>query len=276
MRRSKAFVPVNCGAIPSELLESELFGHIKGAYTGANASRVGRFTLAHQGSLFLDEIGDMPSSLQVKILRALQEKQFEPVGSTKTMKSDCRVVAATNIDLEAQVAKGNFREDLYYRLNVIPIHLPPLRDRREDIPLLINHFVKKFNDKKNFRIEGLSREAQDVLIRYSWPGNVRELENICQRLCILKGEGLIGIDDVPQKLHQSRSDNSSMGFGGLMKDGFPDEGLPLEETVVQFENELILKALEKTRWNKNKAAQLLQMNRTTLVEKIKKRGLQPE
>lgn len=275
-RAQKPFVPVNCGAIPSELLESELFGHVKGAYTGAHTSRVGRFTLAHSGTLFLDEIGEMPASLQVKILRALQEKQFEPVGGTKTVKSDCRVVAATNIDLEAEVANGNFREDLFYRLNVIPIHLPPLRDRREDIPLLVEHFIGRLNDKKGYKIDGVSREAMEVLISYPWPGNVREIENICQRLCILKGEGVIGTEDLPPKLHQSRPINSAKApWASWMSEGFPEDGIALDETVQQFENELILKALEKTGWNKNKAAQLLKMNRTTLVEKIKKRGLQP-
>lgn len=275
-RRNKAFIPVNCGAIPSELLESELFGHVKGAYTGAHASRVGRFAMAHQGTLFLDEIGTMPAGLQVKLLRALQEKEFEPVGSTRTVKSDCRVIAATNIDLEAEVARGNFREDLYYRLNVIPAHLPPLRDRREDIPLLVNHFVQRFIEKKTTKVTGISSEAMEILSRYGWPGNVRELENICQRLCILKGEGVIEVEDLPSKIRQPRMISSHRHpWEQWLSDGFPEEGLDLEQLVVQFENDLMMKALEKTRWNKNKAAQLLKMNRTTLVEKIKKRGLTP-
>jgi len=275
-RRVKPFVPVNCGAIPSELLESELFGHVKGAYTGAHQSRLGRFTMAHQGTLFLDEIGTMPSGLQVKLLRALQEKEFEPVGSTRSVKSDCRVIAATNIDLEQEVAKGTFREDLYYRLNVIPVHLPSLRERREDIPLLINHFIQRYNEKKNARIEGFSREAIEILLVYNWPGNVRELENICLRLCILKGAGLIGVEDLPEKIRQPRTLSKNRNpWDFLTSEGFPEEGMDLENLVVQFENNLIMKALERTRWNKNKAAQLLKMNRTTLVEKIKKRGLAP-
>lgn len=274
-RRAKSFVPVNCGAIPSELLETELFGHVKGAYTGAHAARVGRFSLAHQGTLFLDEIGTMPPPLQVKILRALQERQFEPVGSTKTVTSDCRVIAATNEDLETEVQKGNFREDLYYRLNVIPIHLPPLRERREDIPLLIEHFLQGFNRKKSYGIEGVSREAMEVLVRYPWPGNVRELENICQRLCILKGEGIIELEDLSSKLMQTRSLSNSQSPWASWLEDFPEEGIALEESVQSFENALILKALEKTGWNKNRAAQLLKMNRTTLVEKIKKRSLTP-
>jgi len=183
-RKNKPFIPVNCGAIPSELLESELFGHMKGSFTGAVASRVGRFTLAHQGTLFLDEIGTMPASLQVKILRALQQKEFEPVGGNKTLKSDCRVIAATNDDLEAEVAKGNFREDLFYRLNVIPIHLPALRERRDDIRLLVEHFIKTFNTKKGYRISGISPEAMDVMMGYQWPGTrqcarTREYRTTC-------------------------------------------------------------------------------------------------
>lgn len=276
IRHAKPFVPVNCGAIPTELLETELFGHVKGAYTGAHQSRVGRFSLAHQGTLFLDEIGTMPVPLQVKLLRALQEKEFEPVGGTKTVKSDCRVVAATNIDLEQEVLDGRFREDLYYRLNVIPVHLPPLRERRDDIPLLVEHFVAKFNQKQGDTITGVSKEAMDIFMNYDWPGNVREIENICQRLCILQGEGMIGIEDLPVKIQQPQSlKGSGLPWSHWLSDGIPDSGIPLDETVQQFENDLILKALEKTRWNKNKAAQLLRMNRTTLVEKIKKRGLQP-
>lgn len=276
-RRNRPFVPVNCGAIPSELLESELFGHVKGAYTGAHSSRVGRFSLAHQGTLFLDEIGTMPGALQVKILRALQEKEFEPVGGTKTVRSDCRVIAATNNDLEKEVAAGNFREDLFYRLNVIPITLPPLRDRKEDIPLLVDHFIGIFNSKKNYQIEGLTREALDVFLRYPWPGNVRELENICQRLCILKGEGRIEYKDLPPKLLEFRSmPQQGAPWSSWIAHGFPEDGIDFDALVESFENELILKALEMTRWNKNKASKLLRMNRTTLVEKIKKRGLNPQ
>lgn len=275
-RRTKPFVPVNCGAIPSELLESELFGHMKGSFTGAHQARVGRFTLAHQGTLFLDEIGTMPASLQVKILRALQLKEFEPVGTNKTMKSDCRVIAATNIDLEMEVQRGNFREDLYYRLNVIPINLPSLRERREDIPLLVDHFIQQFNLRKGYEIEGISPAAMEVLVRYNWPGNVRELENICQRVCILKVSGMIEEADLPAKVMQVRSvSRSGTPWTQWLQDGIPDSGIPFDDLVAQFENDLINKALEQTKWNKNKAAQLLRLNRTTLVEKIKKRGLVP-
>lgn len=276
-RRSRPFVPVNCGAIPSELLESELFGHVKGAYTGAHAARVGRFTLAHQGTLFLDEIGTMSPALQVKILRALQQKEFEPVGGNRTQKSDCRVIAATNNDLEAEVEKGNFREDLFYRLNVIPIHLPPLRDRPEDVPLLVNHFVEQFNKKKGYVISGITPEAMRILTQYGWPGNVRELENICQRMCILKERGTIEVSDLPQKVHRTSAlPRSSNPWAGWLNEGIPEAGIPFDQIVADFENGLITRALEQTRWNKNRAAQLLQINRTTLVEKIKKRGLAPK
>ncbi|MDB5038703.1 MAG: DNA-binding response regulator [Bacteriovoracaceae bacterium] len=275
-RRVKPFVAVNCGAIPSELLETELFGHVKGAYTGAHVSRVGRFTLAHQGTLFLDEIGTMPPALQVKILRALQEKEFEPVGGNKTLKSDCRVIAATNIDLESEVAQGKFREDLFYRLNVIPIVLPSLRERKEDIPLLISHFIHQFNAKKGYSITGVSPDAMATLVRYNWPGNVRELENICQRLSILKVSGMIDMEDLPPKLLNSKPlVNASAPWTHWLQNGIPETGIPFDDLVAKFENDLIIKALEQTKWNKNQAANLLQLNRTTLVEKIKKRGLTP-
>lgn len=275
-RNHRPFVPVNCGAIPSELLEAELFGHVKGAFTGAHTNRQGRFSLAHQGTLFLDEIGTMPPSLQVKILRALQEKEFEPVGSSKTQRSDCRVIAATNIDLEQEVSRGQFREDLFYRLNVIPITLPSLRERREDIPLLVTHFLAQFSSKKGYSISGVSDSAMETLVRYNWPGNVRELENICQRLCILKVSGQIDIEDLPAKLLQSKPvQATATPWTHWLQSGIPEGGIQFDELVAQFENDLILKALEQTKWNKNQAAQLLHLNRTTLVEKIKKRGLAP-
>ncbi len=275
-RRQKPFIAVNCGAIPSELLETELFGHVKGAYTGAHASRVGRFSLAHQGTLFLDEIGTMPPSLQVKILRALQEKEFEPVGGNKTVKSDCRVIAATNIDLEQEVAKGNFREDLYYRLNVIPMNLPPLRERKEDIPALVRHFVNQFNRKKGYHIKDVEADAMAALVAYNWPGNVRELENICQRMSILKVEGNIQLSDIPAKVLKPKPvQSSSVPWAQWIANGIPEGGIAFDSLVEQFENDLIMRALEQTKWNKNQAAQLLQVNRTTLVEKIKKRGLNP-
>ena len=198
-RSNQPFVPINCGAIPSELLESELFGHVKGAFTGAISNRIGRFEMAEGGTLFLDEIGDMSPTLQVKILRVLQEREFEPVGGTKTIQANVRVIAATNIDLEKAVEEGRFREDLYYRLNVIPIQIPALRERRSDIPLLFHHFMDGFNDKRERKIQGIATEAIEALYNYNWPGNIRELENLVERVAILKGEGMIHISDLPAK-----------------------------------------------------------------------------
>jgi DNA-binding NtrC family response regulator len=270
-RAKGPFVAINCGAIPSELLESELFGHIKGAFTGAIANRAGRFEMADEGTLFLDEIGDLEPNLQVKILRSLQEKSFEPVGSTKTVNVNVRVIAATNVDLEKAVENGRFREDLYYRLNVIPIHIPPLRERRSDVPLLLNHFLNKFNRNKAKKITGFSGEVLQALSHYAWPGNIRELENLVERLSILKGEGEVHIVDLPAKYKSTAACFAETGIIDL-----PDDGLDFNSAVDQFENALILKALEKTGWNKNQAAILLRLNRTTLVEKMKKKGLRTQ
>lgn len=363
-------VVVNCGAIPGELLESELFGHIKGAFTGAITNREGRFDVANGGTLFLDEIGDMGANLQVKLLRVLQTKRYEPVGSTKAKESDVRIIAATNRDLEADVKDGRFREDLFYRLNVIPVHLLPLRERKEDIPLLIEFFIKKFNREKSRRATGVTRAALRALVAYEWPGNVRELENLMERAVILKCSGMIDILDFPERyrrvslseieyddlinpkksflgdsentqalqiegsemqneFNNSRDNGENMGMektinytngvieqsvngqtgtqnsqdqtagvqtGGveaqevgfegnltienalrLLSDRliFPEEGLDFNSVVDQFENILILAALERTGWNRNRAAGLLRLNRTTLVEKLKKKQLVP-
>ncbi len=262
------FITINCGAIPSELLESELFGHVKGAFTGAISNRIGRFEAADEGTLFLDEIGDLPASLQVKILRALQEKTYEAVGSTKTIQMNVRVIAATHVDLEKAVEQGLFREDLYYRLNVIPITVPSLRERRSDIIILLNHFLNIFNKNKLQMISGFSVEALTCLNNYSWPGNIRELENLIERLSILKGHGEVQINDLPAKYKSVAACFTETGVIEV-----PDTGLDFNSTVDQFENALILKALEKTGWNKNQAALLLRLNRTTLVEKMKKKGL---
>ncbi len=267
-RAKGPFIAINCGAIPSELLESELFGHVKGAFTGAVANRAGRFELADEGTLFLDEIGDLDPSLQVKILRALQEKSFEPVGSTKTMSVNVRVITATNVDLDKAVAEGRFREDLYYRLNVIPIHIPALRERKTDVPLLLNHFLEKFNKNKAKKITGFSQESLVSLMNYSWPGNIRELENLVERLSILKGFGEVIPADLPAKYKSAAACFAETGIIDI-----PDQGLDFNTAVDQFENALILKALEKTGWNKNQASILLRLNRTTLVEKMKKKGL---
>src|ERR1035437_4814738 len=198
-RHAKNFVPVNCAAIPDDLLESELFGHVKGSFTGAYANRIGRFEMADKGTLFLDEIGDMKANLQVKLLRVLQNREFEPVGASKSQKVDVRIVAATNKNLEELVISRDFREDLYYRLSVIPITIPPLRERREDIPLLIHNFFSLFVGDRRNAVKGFSRDTLEILCKYEWPGNVRELENLVERLVILKGSGLIIPDDLPEK-----------------------------------------------------------------------------
>ena len=267
-RRKGSLIPVNCGAIPEALLESELFGHEKGAFTGAVATRVGRFELAAGGTIFLDEIGDLSPPLQVKILRVLQEKTFERVGGTRTFKSDARVIAATNQDLEDLVAKKQFREDLYYRLNVVPIMVPPLRHRTEDIPLLIEHFIHQFNERRSSKLTGVSPEAMSLLCRYQWPGNVRELGNIVERMAILKRNGQVEVGDLPEKIRSPHTVATTDTPAAI-----PVGGINLSSTVEEFENRLIIEALERTNWVKSKAAQLLHINRTTLIEKLKKRSL---
>lgn len=268
-RQDKPLIPINCGAIPEELLESELFGYEKGAFTGAASSRIGRFELAHTGTIFLDEIGEMSPSLQVKLLRVLQEREFERVGGTRTIKVDVRIIAATNKDLETMVEKNEFREDLFYRLNVIPIELPALRERRSDIPLLVQHFMEHFNAQKHRDIEGVLPEALERLTAYHWPGNVRELENVIERITILKGSGVIALEDLPEKIMRS------FKSGGMVPNiDVPDEGLDFDAVVQTFEKHLLTRALDKTHGVKAKAAVLLHMNRTTLVEKVKKLRLE--
>lgn len=361
-RRRNAMIAVNCGAIPGELLESDLFGHVKGAFTGAVANREGRFEAAESGTLFLDEIGEMGPNLQVKLLRVLQTKKFEPVGSTKSKSADVRIIAATNRDLEEEVKTGGFREDLFYRLNVIPVHIPGLRERKEDVQLLVEFFIRKFNREKGRRVTGVTRASLRALVAYDWPGNVRELENLMERMVILKSSGMIDVLDFPEKFRRhslseieyddlmnssarvttvtnagamsasaqmdesgegSMSNNVKPGMinqnaftsarlqqsapqatapaafertdagteaafaveGNLTVDQiirliadkfqFPNEGLDFNSVVDQFENILILQALERTGWNRNRAAMLLRLNRTTLVEKLKKKQLVP-
>ncbi|MBN2254679.1 MAG: sigma-54-dependent Fis family transcriptional regulator, partial [Deltaproteobacteria bacterium] len=264
--QSKPLVTVNCGAIPEELLESELFGHEKGAFTGAIRSRIGRFELAQEGSIFLDEIGDMSPSLQVKLLRVIQERQFERIGGMRTLEADVRIIAATHRNLEDAVKHGKFREDLYYRINVIPIHIPPLRERRADIPILIGHFLKIFNTMKKKRVNAVTDEAMEHMVEYGWPGNVRELQNTMEMLIVMKEEGVLGIDDLPERIYR---------HGGRAEDvtseiDIPEGGLNLNQAVTEFEKNILLKALEKSGGVKNKAAQLLKLNRTTYVEKLKR------
>ncbi len=271
-RANKPFIPVNCGAIPAELLESELFGHVKGAFTGAIANRAGRFELASGGTIFLDEIGELPLNLQVKLLRVLQERRFDPVGSAKTQIANARVIAATNVDLERAVAKGQFREDLFYRLNVIPIRIPSLKQRRSDIPFLLHHFIHHFNSGKGRNLQGVAPDAMELLMDYPWPGNIRELENLVERLAILKGNGTIETSDLPEHY---RARAALPALAPVDQIEIPENGMDFNSAVDAYENALILQALEKTGWNRNQAAVLLKLNRTTLVEKIKKKGLRP-
>ncbi|MGD0623612.1 MAG: sigma-54 dependent transcriptional regulator [Thermodesulfobacteriota bacterium] len=267
-RREGPFIPVNCAAIPSELLESELFGHEKGAFTNAIRTRIGRFELANGGTVFLDEIGDMSPNLQSKLLRVLQERQFERIGGVKTVKIDIRIIAATHQDLKVAVEQGKFRQDLYYRLNVIPIQIPPLRERKSDIPLLVHHFLNHFNRSKKRKIEGINNEALNRFLEYLWPGNVRELENIIERIVILTNNDSITVQDLPEKIQTLSRDEQAPLFE------IPEEGISLDNALNEFEKKLILQALNKTGWIKNKAAQLLSLNRTTLIEKIKRQNLQ--
>jgi len=268
-RADRVMVTVNCGAIPEELLESELFGHVKGAFTGALQHREGRFTAAEGGTIFLDEIGDMSANLQVKILRVLQDRTFEPDGSSKTVRADVRVIAATHRNLEDAIRRGTFREDLYYRLNVIPIEVPPLRRRKDDIPLLVEHFLARLNDEKGRQIEGIAPAALERLVEHDWPGNVRELENLIERLVVLRGRGTIEVDDLPALFRRAPA-SAPVALPELGPDG-----IPFNEVVDRLETHMIVQALERTGWNKNRAAQLLGLNRTTLIEKIKKKKLEP-
>jgi DNA-binding NtrC family response regulator len=269
-RRLHRFVALNCGAIPETLLEAELFGHVRGAFTGAIGSRVGRVEQAHKGTLFLDEVGNMSLSVQMKLLRVLQERELERVGDSNTVKVDVRVIAATNSDLKQMVADGRFREDLYYRLNVIPVELPPLRDRREDIPLLVQHFLDKFAAELRGASNGagqmtMAQEAMRALMGYGWPGNVRQLENAIERAVALSlGRSQIEAADLPAEVRQAAA------VATVPDLAFPENGLDLDQYVRTIEHELIRRSLERTRGNKGQAARLLNLKRTTLVEKLKR------
>jgi DNA-binding NtrC family response regulator len=251
---------------------------MKGAFTGATQNRQGRFELANGGTLFLDEVGELPLNLQVKLLRVLQTRQFEPVGSSKTMEVDVQIIAATNRDLEDAVAKREFREDLYYRLNVIPVKVPSLRDRKTDIPILAKHFVAQFNQMTGHSVEPPSGQILEALMAYDWPGNVRELENLMERLVILKGQGTVDLGDLPHRIFQKYAEGRPAGDGAMSEWEFPRmvlprQGVDLKAIVTAFENHLVDQALARTNGNKNRASELLHMNRTTLVEKLRKRGM---
>ncbi|WP_027191284.1 sigma-54 interaction domain-containing protein [Fundidesulfovibrio putealis] len=281
-RHSKPFVPVNCGAIPRELLESELFGHEKGAFTHAIRSRAGRFELADGGTIFLDEIGEMDLSLQVKILRVLQEKEFERVGGSRTMKVDVRIVAATNRDLEAEVAAGRFREDLFYRLNVIPMHLPPLRERGDDILILADTFLHRFCEHKERPVLVVPPSTRDMFLRYGWPGNVRELENLMERLSILCDHDEVRPEDLPKKVWEGVGQAPPQpeitqarpaGFVWPVVADLKERNMGLKEFLDEIEERLLTEALGMADGVKNQAAEILGIKRTTLIEKLKKKNM---
>ena len=280
-RRDKPFVPINCGAIPSELLESELFGHEKGAFTGAISTRQGRFELAEGGTLFLDEIGDMSLHMQVKLLRVLQERVFERVGSNRSIRTDVRIIAATHRDLEGAIADGKFREDLFYRLNVFPIDMPPLRERREDVPLLIEELALRYRNEKRVSMH-LTPAAINVLCQYSWPGNVRELANLVERLTILFPNGIVDVQDLPRKYteHADLTAIVPMATSNIevlphpsSLPRLPREGLDIKEHLNNLEYVLIKQALDEAGGVVAHAAERLRLRRTTLVEKLRKFGL---
>jgi len=281
-RRDNAFIKINCAAIPKNLMESELFGYEKGAFTGATSSKPGRFELADGGTLFLDEIGEIPVEMQVKLLRAIQESEFERVGGIKTLKVDVRLITATNRDLEHEVKEGNFREDLFYRLNVVPLRIPPLRERAGDVPLLVTHIIERFNERLNKSVERVEDEALEVLCRYAWPGNIRELENVLERIMLFSSDDTLGAGDLPPEVRDgnpapaeaaparerqaSSGDAISVGEETSLKD------IVRAETS-RVERELIARALEETGGNVTQAAKLLKISRKSLQMKMKEFGL---
>ena len=265
-RGKRPFVAVNCGAIPTNLIESELFGHERGAFTTAMYQRKGKFEIACGGTLFLDEIGELDRELQVKLLRVLQEKEFQRVGGNRSHKSDVRIIAATSRDLKKAVQAGHFRDDLYYRLNVVPIHIPPLRERREDIPLLLDHFFKKMAKDMDRSAPLLAPEVKSLLLEYAYPGNVRELTNIVERLVVICSNGKINFHDLPEEVREEAVQAS--GTTALLKD-LPTGGVPMQE----LEKELILKTLKMTSWNKTAAARMLGMTRRLLYLRLAQYGV---
>jgi nitrogen regulation protein NR(I) len=281
-RRSKPLIKINCAAIPKDLMESELFGYERGAFTGAVSSKPGRFELADGGTLFLDEIGEIPIEMQVKLLRALQESEFERVGGVKTLKVDVRLIAATNRDLQKEIAAGRFREDLFYRLNVVPISLPPLRERRDDIPLLVESFLDKYNRKLNKRIEGVELEAIEALQAHAWPGNIRELENLMERTVLFCEGNRIDLEDLPDPVRRTPGPAAAIapvvagavpaaGAGGAVLDASMKD--IVKEAAAALERDLITKALEETGGNVTQAAKKLKISRKSLQNKMKEFGL---
>ncbi len=277
-RRDKALIKVNCAAIPKDLVESELFGYEKGAFTGAVGSKPGRFELADGGTIFLDEIGEIPGEIQVKLLRALQESEFERVGGVRTIRVDVRLIAATNRDLKALIADGRFREDLFYRLAVVPMELPPLRDRREDIPILVSHFIEKFNKRLGKRVEGVDHEAMQLLQAYGWPGNIRELENLMERSVLFADGPVIEASQLPDALREKAPGAAvpTAAVGPIAAVASP-AGASMKEIVrhaqAELERGLIAAALEETGGNVTRAAKRLQISRKSLQVKMKDLGL---
>ncbi|HSB20308.1 MAG TPA: sigma-54 dependent transcriptional regulator [Anaeromyxobacteraceae bacterium] len=276
-RRDKPLIKVNCAAIPKDLVESELFGYEKGAFTGAVGSKPGRFELADGGTLFLDEIGEVPLEMQVKLLRALQESEFERVGGIKTLRVDVRLIAATNRDLQALIAEGRFREDLYYRLNVVPISLSPLRERREDIPPLVSHFVEKYNRRLGKKVERVEDDAMQLLLSYSWPGNIRELENLMERSVLFADGPVILAASLPDALREKSPAHTPVAALGPLGAIAAPSGASMKEIVrlaqAELERELIARALEETGGNVTRAAKKLQISRKSLQVKMKELGL---
>jgi DNA-binding NtrC family response regulator len=268
-RAKKPFVAVNCAAIPINLVESELFGHSRGAFTGATSSRIGRFAEADGGTILLDEVGEMELAVQAKLLRLIQDGVLRPVGEETDQRIDVRILAATNRKLDSDVASGRFRADLFWRLNVIPVEVPPLRRRSSDIPLLCEHFVKRFNEKNRRTVVGLHPETVATLRRYGWPGNIRELENLLERVVILKGTGIIGPTDLPPNIRQAVRTHTPQHVTPMPD--LPSDGTDLRAILESVEDRMISEALERTGGNKNRAAELLGLNRTTLVEKLRRK-----
>jgi len=258
------FIAIDCASLPQDLLESELFGHEKGAFTGAVAQKMGKFELADKGTLFLDEIGNLTGATQVKLLRFLQERKIERVGGTKPIELDVRIIAATNLDLEKAVQEGSFREDLYYRLNVVTMPLPPLRERRDDIPLLVKHFLQKFKSESKGKVKHVPPETMGLLMRYHWPGNVRELENIIERAIVIGKTDAILVEDLPSRIQKGASESGLEISPGK---------IPFEQRVEHFEKKLIIDALEKANWVQTKAAELLGTSRSIIKYKMKKYGI---
>jgi DNA-binding NtrC family response regulator len=272
-RARKPFVAVNCAAIPNTLVESELFGHARGSFTGATTSRIGRFAQADTGTIFLDEIGEMEPGVQAKLLRLIQDGEFYPIGEANPVKVDVRILAATNRKLENEVAAGRFRADLYWRLNVIPVELPPLRQRASDIPLLAEHFVRRANEHHRRNVSGVELDALASLKRHSWPGNIRELENLIERLVIMKGSGALTLADLPATFHTAPREATPVQSASIPE--LPADGTDLRAILEAVEDRMISEALERTGGNKNRAAELLGLNRTTLVEKLRRKRIGP-